>query len=162
MRMRSSRERVCRNNAVQFQSCGGSTYCTALGENGCTDIVSRQLRDSNMVRRWSGQFSGRNNVHGEDRSGRPSLVTPELMESVRQHTDISLTTERNLSSFSVIARISSSQFGNELGIDKKKLIQNYGTWLRDAKKSSLRTHRVHELNEQGRKKANAPSDVAPW
>ena len=35
-----SREEVCGTNAVQFQSCDGSSYCTALGENGCTDIVS--------------------------------------------------------------------------------------------------------------------------
>ena len=38
--------RVCGNNAVQFQSCDGSSYCTVLGENGRTDIVSCQLRDS--------------------------------------------------------------------------------------------------------------------
>ena len=32
MRMGSSREGICGNNAVQFQSCDGSSYCTALGE----------------------------------------------------------------------------------------------------------------------------------
>ena len=38
-----------------------------------------------MDRRWCGQFTeGRTNVHDEDCSGRSSLVTPELMESVRQ------------------------------------------------------------------------------
>ena len=85
MRIRSSRGGVCWSNAVQFQYCDGSSYCTALGENGCTDIVSRQLRDSSMTRRWCGQFSeDRTKVHDEDRSGRSSLVTPELMESVRQ------------------------------------------------------------------------------
>ena len=72
MRMRSNTEGVCGNNAVQFQFCVGSSYCTALGENGCTDIVSRQLRDFSMVRRWCRQCA------------RPSLVTPELMENVRQ------------------------------------------------------------------------------
>ena len=51
MRIRISREGVCGNNAVQFQSYVGSSYCTALGENCCTYIVSRQLRDSFMVRR---------------------------------------------------------------------------------------------------------------
>ena len=45
MRMRSRREGVRGNNAVQFQSCDGSSYYTALGEIGCTDIVSSQLRD---------------------------------------------------------------------------------------------------------------------
>ena len=38
MRMRNNREEVRGNNAVQFQSCDGSSYCTALGENGCTNI----------------------------------------------------------------------------------------------------------------------------
>ena len=42
MRMHSSREGVCGNNAVQFQSCDGSNYCIALEVNGCTDIVSHQ------------------------------------------------------------------------------------------------------------------------
>ena len=55
MCMHSSREGVCGNNSVQFQPCDGSSYCTALGENDCTDTVSRQLRDSSMVRRRCGQ-----------------------------------------------------------------------------------------------------------
>ena len=46
LRMRSSRDGVCWNNAVQFLSCGGSSYCTALEESGCIDIVSNQLWDS--------------------------------------------------------------------------------------------------------------------
>ena len=44
--MCSNREGVGGNNAVQFQSFNGSSYCTALGENCCTDIVSRKLRNS--------------------------------------------------------------------------------------------------------------------
>ena len=56
MRMRSSREGAHGDNAVQFQSCDGCSYCTVLGKNGCNHIVSRQLRDSSMVRRWCGQF----------------------------------------------------------------------------------------------------------
>ena len=40
MHMHSCKEGVCENNAVQFQSCNGSSYFTALGENGCTDICS--------------------------------------------------------------------------------------------------------------------------
>ena len=72
MRMRRSREGVRGNNAVQFQSYNGSSYCTALGKNGCTDIVFGKLRDSSMVRRWCGKFTeDRTNVHNEDRSGRP-------------------------------------------------------------------------------------------
>ena len=46
MLRRRSTEGVCGNNAVRFQSCDVCSYCTALGQNGCTDIVSRQLRDS--------------------------------------------------------------------------------------------------------------------
>ena len=38
MRMHGSREGVCGNNAVQFQSCDNSSYFTVLGENGCTDV----------------------------------------------------------------------------------------------------------------------------
>ena len=43
------------------------------------------IMSDSVVRRWCGQVTeGRTNVHDEDRSGRPSLVTPELMESVRK------------------------------------------------------------------------------
>ena len=46
LRMHSSREGVCGNNAVLFKSCDDRSSCKALGEHGCTDIVSCQLRDS--------------------------------------------------------------------------------------------------------------------
>ena len=46
MCMHYSRDGVCGNNAVQFQSCDGSSYCTVIGENSCTDIVFRQMQDS--------------------------------------------------------------------------------------------------------------------
>ena len=101
MCMCSSREEVFGNNVVQFQSCDGSSYCTALGENGFIDIVSCQLWDSSgyqisacseaissrdpppiVPRVWArqyGQFTGgRINVHNEDCSGWLSLVLPEL------------------------------------------------------------------------------------
>ena len=32
MSMRSGNEGACGNNALLFQSCDGSSYCTALGE----------------------------------------------------------------------------------------------------------------------------------
>ena len=48
----SSREGACANNAVQFQSCDGSSYCTVLGENGYTDLVSHQLRYSCSYQIW--------------------------------------------------------------------------------------------------------------
>ncbi|GFT35854.1 HTH_48 domain-containing protein [Trichonephila clavipes] len=39
-----------------------------------------------MVRRWCRQFSeGRQSVHDEERSGRPSLINVDLVELVRQH-----------------------------------------------------------------------------
>ena len=41
--------------------------------------------DISVARRWCRQFTeGRTKVHNEERSGRPSLVTPGLMESVQQ------------------------------------------------------------------------------
>lgn len=44
------------------------------------DIMSKQ-----MVRRWCRQFSeGRQSVHDEQRSGRPSLINDDLVELVRQ------------------------------------------------------------------------------
>ena len=122
------------NNAVQFQSCDGSSYCTELGENGCTDIVSRQaceiravirylhtqkqspaeihrhiyhvygpdIMSNKIVGRWCGQFTeGLTNVQDEDRSGRPSLVTPEMMESVQQEV-----LQNRRSTFSELSSIS--------------------------------------------------------
>ena len=50
MRMRTSREGIMQCSL----SCDGNSYYTALGENGCTDIVSCQMRHSSMVRRWYG------------------------------------------------------------------------------------------------------------
>ena len=35
---------TCGNNAVQFQSCGVSSYCTALGKNSCTDSLLPTVR----------------------------------------------------------------------------------------------------------------------
>ena len=59
--MLSSREGVYGNNAVQFQSCDSSSYCTVLGENWCAHIVSCQLRDSCRYKifAWSGAISSR-------------------------------------------------------------------------------------------------------
>jgi hypothetical protein len=38
-----------------------------------------------MVRRWSRIFTeGRMNVHNDDRSGCPSLVTPDLLDQVNE------------------------------------------------------------------------------
>jgi hypothetical protein len=38
-----------------------------------------------MLRRWCRMFSeGRTNVHDDDRSGRPSLVTADLLDQVSE------------------------------------------------------------------------------
>jgi transposase len=38
-----------------------------------------------MMRRWCRMFSeGRTNVHDDDRSGRPSLVTADLLDQVNE------------------------------------------------------------------------------
>ena len=50
--------------------------CQVYGSN----IMSKQ-----MVRRWCRQFSeGRQNVHDEERSGRPFVINDDLVELVRQ------------------------------------------------------------------------------
>ena len=46
---------VCGNNAVQFQSCDISSYYTVLGENGCTNTASCQLREIPV---WSNDGAG--------------------------------------------------------------------------------------------------------
>ena len=79
MRRRSSRDGVCGNNAVQFQSCDGSGYCTALGENGCTVVVSRQLRGS-----FGYQISEegkQNEIRGMLIGGSPTMHDPILVMS---------------------------------------------------------------------------------
>ena len=65
---------------MQFQSCDGSSYCTALGENGCTDIVSCQLRDSSMFRQWCRQFTkAKPMCMMKTVVANPSLVMPKLI-----------------------------------------------------------------------------------
>jgi transposase len=50
--------------------------CEVCGENAMSD---------GMVRRWCRMFSeGRTNVHNDDRSGRPSLVTADLLDQVNE------------------------------------------------------------------------------
>ena len=50
MRIRNNRKEVCGNNAVQFQSCEGNSYCTGLGENGCTDISPANCEIRTVIR----------------------------------------------------------------------------------------------------------------
>ena len=48
-------------------------------------VYRHDIMSDSMVRRWCGQFTeGQTNVHDIDRSGRASLVTPGLLESVQQ------------------------------------------------------------------------------
>jgi transposase len=50
--------------------------CEVYGENAVSD---------GMVRRWCRMFSeGRTNVHDDDRSGRPSIVTADLLDQVNE------------------------------------------------------------------------------
>jgi transposase len=50
--------------------------CDVYGENAMSD---------GMVRRWCRRFSeGRTNVHDDARSGRPSLVTADLLDQVNE------------------------------------------------------------------------------
>jgi transposase len=50
--------------------------CEVYGENAVSD---------GMVIRWCRMFSeGRTNIHGDDRSGRPSLVTADLPDQVNE------------------------------------------------------------------------------
>ena len=78
LRMRC-REGVCGNNAVQFHLVAAVVIAQRKGQMAAL-IISRQLRDSSIVRRWCGQFTeGRSNVRDGDRSGRSSVVTSELM-----------------------------------------------------------------------------------
>jgi hypothetical protein len=50
--------------------------CEVYGDNAMSD---------GMVRRWCRMFSeGRTNVHDDDRSGRPSLVTVNLLDQVNE------------------------------------------------------------------------------
>jgi hypothetical protein len=50
--------------------------CEVYGENATSD---------GMVRRWCRMFSeGRTNVHDDDRSGRPSVVTADLLDQVNR------------------------------------------------------------------------------
>jgi len=49
--------------------------CEVYGEGAMSD---------SMVRRWCRQFeSGQDNVHNDKRSGRPSIVTPDLVQQIQ-------------------------------------------------------------------------------
>jgi hypothetical protein len=50
--------------------------CDVYGENAMSD---------GMVRRWCWTFSeGRTNIHDDDRSGRPSLATTDLLDQLNE------------------------------------------------------------------------------
>ena len=49
--------------------------CQMYGDNAMSD---------GMVRKWFRMFNGRENVHGEARSGRPSLVNDDLVRKVNE------------------------------------------------------------------------------
>lgn len=50
-----------------------------------TEVYGQNVISDGMVRKWVRQFNdGRNNVHDDARSGRPSLVSDELVEKVNE------------------------------------------------------------------------------
>jgi len=47
------------------------------------EVYGEGTMSDSMVRRWCRQFeSGRDNVHDDKRSGRPSVVTPDLVQQI--------------------------------------------------------------------------------
>jgi transposase len=49
------------------------------------EVYGENATSDGMVRRWCRMFSeGRTNVHDDDRSGRPSLVTANLLDQVNE------------------------------------------------------------------------------
>lgn len=61
------------------------------------DVYGEDVMSEGMVRKWVRMFnSGRTNVHDEDRSGRPSLVTDDLVravdEKIRENRRFTMTT----------------------------------------------------------------------
>ena len=61
MRMRSSREGVCGNNAVKFQSCDVSRYCIALGENAAL-VLSHANCEIRVIIRFLGNWQERSEI----------------------------------------------------------------------------------------------------
>ena len=48
-------------------------------------LYGPNVMNKQMVRRWCRQFTaGRQHVHDEERSGRPSIITDDLVELVRE------------------------------------------------------------------------------
>jgi hypothetical protein len=49
------------------------------------EVYSENAMSDGMVRRWCRMFSeGRTNVHDDDQSDRPSLVTSDLLDQVNE------------------------------------------------------------------------------
>ena len=47
------------------------------------EVYGEGAMGDSLVRRWCRQFeSGRDNVHDDKRSGRPSVVTPDLVQQI--------------------------------------------------------------------------------
>ena len=47
------------------------------------EVYGEEAMSGSMVRRWCWQFeSGQDNVHDDKRSGRPSVVTPDLVQQI--------------------------------------------------------------------------------
>jgi len=46
------------------------------------EVYGPNVMSESKVRQWCCLFKGRTNVHDEERSGRPSVITDDLMEKV--------------------------------------------------------------------------------
>jgi len=103
--------------------------CEVYGQNAMSD---------SMVRRWVRQFNeGRSEVHDEERSGRPSLVTEELVHAIddkiqenRKFTINALAREENVSNW---LKTQAANFYEE-GIQKlvpryDKCLRNFGSYV---------------------------------
>jgi transposase len=73
-------------------------------------VYGKNAMSNGMVRRWCRMFSeGRTNVQGDDRSGRPSLVTVDLLDQVNEKIRENRPCTQRLSSFSPLKEIFSGR-----------------------------------------------------
>jgi len=72
----------CQNRAVIRFLQAKTIQPTDIHRQVCEVYGEGAMSDS-MVRRWCRQFeSGRDNLHDDKRSGRPSVVTPDLVQQI--------------------------------------------------------------------------------
>ena len=66
---------------------------TAKRHRQITDMYGENVMSDSIVRQWCHEFSDfRTNIHDEDRSGRPSLVTDELEQRLDDNIRLNVIT----------------------------------------------------------------------